>query len=161
MNLGELALLAEVISAIAIIASLLYVGKQLKQTNSISRSTIRQELSSQMNTWAMSIASSPELAATLSKVHFHELVREDANDTERIQIAYAYVGIISQLHYAYEQMKEGFLIPSELEDYLSPSSTFFSRPYLRSAWHVLSATYPADFRKWFEQRYGLTPETSK
>ena len=147
--------LAQIVGAVGVILSLLYVGKQLKQTNAMSRSAARQALSAQLNDWAMAIASSTSLSETLSKVHLHDLVRADATDVERIQIAYAYLGIVGQLHLSYEQGKEGVLTQEELDNTYGPSMLIFRLPYLRSLWPLLRPTYPPDFCVWFEQRFKL------
>ena len=84
MSIQDLAAFGELVGAIAVVASLLYVGKQLRQSNAMSRSEIRNELSAQANAWATSIAASPSLSEAMSKAHFHDLVREDATETERI-----------------------------------------------------------------------------
>jgi hypothetical protein len=146
---------AEVIGAIGVILSLLYVGKQLKQTNAMSRSAARQALSAELNDWAMAIASSPSLAESLAKVHFQELVRSDATDVERIQIGYAFVGFVGQMHLAYEQTKEGILTEKELSDLHGPSRGLMRQRYLSSVWPILRHTYPEDFCGWLERRYNL------
>lgn len=150
----QIAGFAELIGAIGVILSLLYVGKQLKQTNSMSRSAVHQTLSSQMSEWTMGVAASPSLAECIAKVHFDDLVREDATDVEKIQIGYALVGIIGQIYMVYEQRKERILSESEADVY-GPTNALLTKPYLASAWPILRGTYPADFCRWFEQRYQL------
>ena len=159
MSIQDLAALGELIGAIAV-ASLLYVGKQLRQSNAMSRSEIRNALSSQANAWATSIATSPSLAEAMAKAHFHDLVRENATETERIQVAYIYVGIVGQIHMAYEQMQEGFLSSDELDEYFGEQTPLLNLPYLRSLWPLLSTNYPPDFQRWFESRHGLSDDSS-
>lgn len=158
MSIQDLAALGEIVGAIAVVVSLLYVGRQLQQSNAMSRSEIRNQLSAQASAWAASIAASPSLSAAMSKAHFHELVREDATETERIQIAYVYVGFVGQIHMAYEQMKEGFLSAEELDEYYGVRTPLLRLPYLRSLWPLLSTNYPADFQHWFESRHGLSTD---
>ncbi len=75
MDWAMLGAIGELIGALAVILSLLYVGRQVQNSNTMARSAVRQELSSEANTWAMSIASQPGLAATFAKVHFGGLTR--------------------------------------------------------------------------------------
>ena len=84
MTLLELGALGELIGGIAIIVSLIYVGRQLKQSNSMARSAVRQEISSELNFWATSIACSPSLGETLTKVHFEDLVAKNATGLEGV-----------------------------------------------------------------------------
>lgn len=149
--------ISELVGAIGVILSLLYVGRQLKQTNSMSRSAVHQSLSSQMSEWTMGVAVSPSLAACVAKVHFNNLVRDEATDVEKIQLGYALVGIIAQIYMVYEQRKEGILSQSEADVY-GPSNALLTKPYLASAWPILRGTYPPDFCEWFEQRYRLSDD---
>ena len=146
---------AELVGAVGVIFSLLYVGKQLKQTNAMSRSAARQALSAQINDWSMAIAASPSLSESLSKVHFHNLVRDGATDLERVQIGYALVGFVGQVHFAYEQQKEGILTQHEVDDLYGPGTALFRQPYLASLWPIMRPTYPQDFGRWFEKRYNI------
>ncbi len=155
MTLLEWGALGELIGGIAIIASLIYVGRQLKQSNSMSRSAVRQELSSERNVWAMSVASSPSLAEAIAKAQLEDLDIEDATHQERIQIGYTFFAIVGQVHLAYEQWKEGNLTDQELDEFYSKSSDLLSKPYLGSVWPFLRASYPRDFAEWFERQYDL------
>jgi len=147
--------IGEIIGAIGVIVSLLYVGKQLKQTNAMTRSGFRQELGSQALTWVMSIASSPSLAEALAKVHFQGLERTDATEPERMHIAYALAGLLGQIFFAYQNWKEGILTEEEFDELYSPGHSLLSMPYLASVWPQLRPGYPEDFNKWFEQKFGL------
>ena len=59
--------IAEVIGAIGVILSLLYVGRQLKQSNVMARSATRQEINSSLSNWAANVAASPSLAETFAE----------------------------------------------------------------------------------------------
>ncbi len=155
MNWEMIGSIGEITAAIGVILSLLYVGRQLKQSNAMARSSFRQGLGSQSTHWAMSIASSPSLAETLAKVHFEDLEREDATGPERMQIAYAIVGLIGQIFFAFEHWKEGILTDEQFAELYSPRIALLSKPYLASVWPQLSPGYPEDFNKWFEQYFNI------
>lgn len=159
MSIQDWAAVAEIIGAIGVIASLLYVGRQLRQTNAMSRSEIRRDLSAQASAMATSVAASPDLAATMAKVHFHGLVRSEATDIERIQAAYIFVALVGQVHMAYEQFREGFMSSQEVKEYMGSNTALLTKPYLRSVWPVLRVQYPADFQNWFENQHGLSADS--
>jgi len=159
MNWEMIGSIGELVAATGVIMSLLYVGRQLKQSNAMARSSFRQGLGEQATQWAMSIASSPSLAEAVAKVHFEDLVREDATGPERMHIAYTMVGLIGQMFYAFEHWKEGILTDEQFEELYSPRNAILSAPYLATVWPYLSPGYPEDFNKWFEQFLGLD-ETS-
>ena len=143
--------IGEITAAMGVILSMLYVGRQLKLTNTIARSSFRQELGSQANNWAMSIASSPSLAEALAKVHFEDFERDDATGPERMHIAYTLVGLVGQIYFAFEHRKEGILTDEQFAELYNPRNALLSRPYLASVWPQLRPGYPEDFNEWFEQ----------
>jgi hypothetical protein len=155
MTLLEWGALGEIVGGIAIIVSLIYVGMQLKQSNSMARSETRQEISSSMSNWALTLASSPSLAEAMSKVHYHELVRDDASDQEKIQIAYALFALVGQQNFIFQQWKAGLLTDEELDDLYSPGTALHSKPYLKSLWPTMRPSFPTDFAEWYEKRFQL------
>ncbi len=155
MTLLEWGALGELIGGIAIIVSLIYVGRQLKQSNSMARSGVRQEISSELNFWATSIACSPSLGEALTKVHLEGLVAKNATGLESVQLAYILSAFVSQQHFAYEQWKEGNLTDREMEDLFGPPSELLSMPYLKSIWGPVRKGFPKDFVEWYEERYDL------
>ncbi len=155
MNWEMIGAIGEITAGIGVILSLVYVGRQLKQTNTMARSSFRQELGSQANHWAMSIASSPSLAEALAKVHFEDFERNDATGPDRMHIAYALVGLVGQIFFAFEHWKEGILTDEQFAELYSPRNTLLSRPYLTSVWPQLRPGYPEDFNEWFEQWFDL------
>ncbi len=155
MTLLEWGALGELIGGIAIIASLIYVGRQLQQSKSMSRSAVRQEFSAEANVWAMNIASSPSLAEAIGKVQLRDLDLEDATDQERIQIGYAIWGVVNQAHRAHEQWKEGNLTEHELKEMFGNADGITSSRYIVSLWPFICDSYPNDFNEWYERRYKL------
>lgn len=147
--------LGELVGGVAIIVSLVYVGRQLKQSNSMARSVVRQEISSETNFWATSIACSPSLVEVLTKVHFEGLVAKNATATERVQMAYILTALVSQEHFAYQQWKEGNLTNQEWEDLNRSAGELHSMPYLTSIWPFVRKSFPVDFAEWYEAKYEL------
>ena len=155
MTLLEWGALGELIGGIAIIVSLIYVGRQLKQSNSMARSAVRQEISSELNFWATSIACSPSLGETLTKVHFEDLVAKNATELEGVQMAYIITAFVGQQHFAYQQWQEGNLTDREFEDLFGSRGELHSMPYLKSIWPAVRKGFPRDFVTWYEEQYDL------
>ena len=158
--LEQIAYVAEILAAVGVILSLVYVGRQLQQTNTVSRSTILQSISGKMTDILISIASSPELAASIAKAQFSDFVRDSATDVEKIQIGYTYAAGIWQIQHVYSQQKEGLLSEKEAEDLFAPGSGLLDRPYLASTWPMLKLAMPPDFVEWFERRFAAYLERS-
>lgn len=163
MTLEQFSYIGEMVGGIGVILSLLYVGIQLKQTNAMSRSSVRQAFCTMQMDWAMSVATTPSLAEGITKVFFQDLVREEATELERIQISNYFVGLLSTLSLVYENWKLGILTEKELQGLYGSSTAIFSKPYFVSLWPMLRELYPEDFTNWFAQKYklpvSLTEET--
>jgi hypothetical protein len=91
----------------------------------------------------------------MGKVHYHELVRDDASDQEKIQIAYALFALVGQQNFIFQQWKAGLLTGEELDDLYSPGTALHSKPYLKSLWPIMRPSFPPDFAEWYEKRFQL------
>jgi len=155
MTLMEWGALGELIGGVAIIVSLVYVGRQLKQSNSMARSVVRQEISSEANYWATSIACSPSMVDVLTKVHFEGLVTKSATTTERVQMAYILSALVTQEHFAFRQWRERILSDQEWEAICSTRGELHTMPYLKSIWPLVRKSFPSNFVEWYEDQYGM------
>jgi hypothetical protein len=149
MNWDAISSIAEMIAAIGVILSLLYVGRELKQSNLMARSSTRQEINAAINSWSMNIATSPTLSGDFAEVQLKDLVR------------YALFAFINQHRYAYEQWTEGIISEKELNEIFGPgSANILNTPYLRSAWPIIRVSLPSEFADWYTKRYQLHDEAS-
>ena len=128
MNWDAIGTIAELIGAAGVILSLAYVGKQLRQTNSTSHSehVARAEA---LTSLSMNVACSPHLVETEAKVHYHDLVRNDTTELERIQLGYLFSALSNQLHMGFEQWKEGLLVREDLEEFMGPAAGIMAFPF--------------------------------
>lgn len=149
----QIAYIAQTLAAVGVMLSLVYVGRQLKLTNAMSRSTVRQSLSEQMTAFQMSIASSPELAEAVAKMMYAGPVLDDVAEVERVQLALCYGAIIERLLLAYEQQKDGILLPDEVDAIYPSRNRWMKTPFLATFWPIVRESYPPDFSEWFDQRY--------
>ena len=154
--LEQVANAAEILAAIGVIVSLVYVGRQLKQSNATSRSMLRQSMSGLLANLTFSIASTPELAEVVSKVLYEGRTSTDLTNAERTQIACCYGAIIDRLYLAYEQQKDGILSPEELEALYRPGNVWMTTPYLASFWPIVKESWPSDFADWFDHRFTVS-----
>jgi len=149
----QIAYLAETLGAVGVILSLVYVGRQLRLTNAMSRSAVRQSLSGQLTDFQLSIASSPELAESVAKMMYGGSVIDDVTEVERVQLVLCYGAIFERLHLAYEQQKDGILSPEEVDAIYPSGNRWMQTPFLASLWPRVRAAYPSEFSEWFERRY--------
>jgi hypothetical protein len=151
--LEQIAYVGQILAAFGVILSLVYVGRQLKLTNAMSRSMVRQSMSGQFTDFIMSVGSSPELAEAVAKMLYGRRVLGDATAVERVQLASCYGAIIDRHYLAYEQQNDGILSSQEVDAVCRPGNPWMTAPFLTSLWPSLRTSWPPDFVEWFERRY--------
>lgn len=147
--------IGELAGAVAVVVSLLYVGRQVQQNTKAAQSATRQQFNAGIHEWMMGVASDADLAALFAKIHFDEWTRQDATPTERIQIGYALAGYVAQLQTAYFEARDGLMLWEELEGMYGPGSPLMQRPYWTSVWPILRTAFDPEFVAWFEERFDL------
>ena len=117
LRLAEWASIAEVVGAVAVVVSLIYVGIQVSENTGAVLAANRQQLVGRAHTATISIATSPELAAAYAK-----LAKGDKL-TPAEQMQYAYV-VRAMLY----DVQESFLLYREerlTEEYWKTRAALF------------------------------------
>jgi len=102
LKLSDWASIAELVSAIAVIISLLYVGIQVKENTNEIRAANRQQLVSRTHTATQLVAANPELAGIFTKIAEGTTL----SAREHVQFDYFVYGML-------KDMEEGFLLYRE------------------------------------------------
>jgi len=97
LSLSEWASIAEVIGAVGVVISLIYVGIQVSENTDEIRATNRQQLIGRAHTATNHVASSPELAHALSKLGS----REPLTPAQQIQYGFFVRGMVYDVQEAF------------------------------------------------------------
>ncbi len=144
--------LGEVGGAIAVVASLLYVGRQVRQNNSIARAEAYREITMGwarlLHLWADDRPTARALMQSGSGIRLTDLPEED-RDAFLLRIAATF----RVFETIYHQVAEGILDADALDMLWgqAPAST----PLFQDAWARLRGSYRPAFREFVEDRYGL------
>ena len=160
MSIQDISAFAEIIASLGVIISLIYVARQIRQTNTLNRSATHQEISAQSVNLANSVATNPELCAVVAKVLYHDLVREEATEIERVQMAFLLTAILDNNYLMFQQIQEGILTEKEVGELKGSGTSLLARPYLASAWPILRSAYPSDYQRWVEKKFNLDSQTA-
>jgi hypothetical protein len=151
MSLEQASFLAQIVSALAVIASLIFVGIQLRRTTSAIRATSSQAHSSLYTDLVQSIIDNADFATAWS-VGLTDPKALNEADWVRF-VAYA-----SALFRLYEssrvQWLNGRLDVEHWHTIERQAADFGQLPGLQLAWSLRSHWYSSEFRAWFD---GLTP----
>ena len=115
-KLPQYALLAEVISAVAIVASLIFVGVQVKQSNDLVKANTYREIRDGMMAINFLTISNPEYAALSWKIGNDEEL-SPVEDRQRRNFGFY---VINMADVAYEQYQRGLIDRQELRETLGP-----------------------------------------
>ena len=117
LRLTDWASIAEVVGALAVVISLIYVGMQVRDNTAEVRAANRQHLVRRAHTATIDIATSPELAAAFAKAASSEAL----TPTEQVQYRYFVRAVIYDVQEAYLLYKEARLS----EEYWRTRSALF------------------------------------
>lgn len=120
MTLEQLAYLAEIIGVILIIASLVYVARQLRQNTDAQLATSRQAvLAADLNLLSNSMAH-PEFSTGLG------------DSPENVRLAAWLISYLRIREFAWFQYQNGILDQTTWESYIAPTPLVFSSPESRA-----------------------------
>jgi len=123
LSLTDLSQIAEIIGAVAIIASLVFVGMQIRQNTSAIQSSAAQSVHQNFSAWYFSAQSDPVLLAVSTKglQDYGSLT-----DTEKAQFIAMFMAFCSNTQDAFYKWREGSLAPELWKSWELVSMNFFS-----------------------------------
>ena len=113
-KLRRYAYVSEIISAAAVVVSLLFVAFQVKDNTAAVRSSTYDDILSDHIEWRLTVASNPELLATMAKASNSD---SDLSDVERLGFQLAYQSLWQIYERAYFARKYETLGDSEWARY--------------------------------------------
>ena len=139
MNLEDAYFISQIIAAVAIVASLIFVGVQLRQSDKTQRAAIHQARTDRvMNVFAL--MAQPNVVALSAKVTH----KPEAITPEELRVLHTMMGM-TDVNYQEElwQHKIGLLDRETLERTQVASSDFFALPAVRALWMVVASVLDA------------------
>ena len=139
----------EVVGVIGVIASLVFVGIEIRQNTQAVRGATYQSLAGSSMDLLFYMADHPELNAERDAWGRGEQLSGPARArVEAVVLAY-----LRHLENAYYQMEEGTLKPELLENWAGNST--LSMPHFREFWSQRRGAFSAGFRDFLEARWDL------
>jgi hypothetical protein len=113
-RLQEYALVAEIIGAVAIVASLIFVGLQIQQGTSITKAASYQDFVEELNDWRSLLLTDPELRRLFVKSQRQEGL-SDLEAEEQLALGMLYGNLFSIIESAYFSREYGLIGNAEWE----------------------------------------------
>jgi hypothetical protein len=151
-KLQKYALIAEIISAIAIVVSLIFVGIQIQQSNNLARAVAYRVPSSDLNALNASFAAMPVFLSGFRKVVAGDL-RSDLDEDERLVVG-LYLSSVSNIYaQLLREIREGVLNADAINNF--SARNIFESPYYRSAWPYIKPNLSPDVIMELERLFNL------
>jgi len=146
----------EAIGILALIASLLFVAMELKQSNQLGRLAALESMASEWNSVNIQFAANDVLAELLTRVSAGA-VSADFTEIENTRLANVFGGLDHHWELRYKQLQLGVLEP---HDFSFPrlGNTLFDSNYHRELWSSRRPGYSDEFAAYWEQRFNLISE---
>jgi hypothetical protein len=147
MSLADLASIGSFVSGIAVLASLIFIGAQMLQTNRAMKAAASQAHAASFQQ-VLSVAIESGEVARLWRVGLADL--SALTDDERTR----FLVLASSLFRFYEaarlQWRHGQLDKEHWENILFQITDFGSQPGIRAYWTIRKRWHSTEFRHWFE-----------
>ena len=140
MTLEEMYFVSQIVAAVAIVASLIFVGIQLRQSERTQRAAMHQGRTQRGMDMALRSAD-PQFGAA-----FGAFIRGDTSVTadQFWQVSALIRAMVLNLDDVVWQEKAGLLDKQSLDNTVAPMRRLFSLPGIRAVWHMVRPTYSAE-----------------
>jgi len=146
--------LREVVSTLAVVASLVFVGLEIRQNTAAQRSQTRQAISDAAYDSFTRLAESADLAVAFNSMFLDDTTSLSAADSSRA--GFFMLGALRRMENVYLQHREGVFDDDILDTY-GFSGGVFTRPQFRAYWELESFrdVFDSSFVRAFEEANGL------
>jgi len=153
MSWDMLATIAELVGAVAVVVSLIYVSRQISMGNQLARAEASRTPTSDLNMLNASFGVDPAFRAALRKA-VEGLERKDLDPDDRILLDLYLVSVTNIYEQLSREVREGILGEEALD---FGGKGLFELPFYRTSWPILKPFLSSSFTARFEELYGLDP----
>ena len=153
MKLSEWAHIAEIVAGAAIIASLIFVGFEIRENTQVAILTSDRALDQQNLALNLSITNSADFADVLVRA---ESDRDSLIAVERARFDHYCFSRFGAYENVVANFAAGFGSDDEFEVWAQHFRDRFDKPGYRQFWIDYRSGYFLDFRAWVDEQYGIT-----
>ena len=151
MNWEALGASGEIVGALIVIVSVIYLALQVRQNTATSRSevmgTISIELAKQYEAWG----SDQRSCELFHKIVYEDYRRADFSDTDMVSISFLIISRLYLYEAAYRSYREGILSESEFLPMMS--SKMWNLPFVIDSWPTYVIEFSPDFVAYMEDAF--------
>ena len=158
MSLEDWAAVAEIVGAIAVVATLIYLAIQVKQNTGAIQATNRQSISTRIEERTIALATNPQLSQLIVMAEEPGGIKKGS--AEWSQLTSLYVGLMTATEDAYLHYREGRLDQDFFEARARRSLLLLDNPVGRDFFRRAREEdhYVHEYLDWVDERFGLGSE---
>lgn len=154
MSWEALSTLGELVGAVAVVVSLVYLSRQIRQSNQLARAEASRTPTSDLNMLNASFGVNPAFQAALRKA-IEGAERQEFGPEDRVLLDLYFVSVTNIYEQLTREVREGILGEQALD---FGGKGLFELPFYRTSWPILKPFLSSPFTEEFEKRYGFDPE---
>jgi hypothetical protein len=143
----------EGVGLVAIVASLIFVAIEVRQSNQIGRIEAMESMATAWSSVGLELAGNENLAALLSRTD-SGAIPNDFDAVENRQLFNVLHGLDHHWEMRFNQLKLGVLASADYS-YPGPRSSTFSSAYHKEIWPRIRPGLSEEYAVFWEQRFGL------
>lgn len=148
MNWAAISVIADVLSAIAVIVSLIYLARQLSTSNRLARAEAFRSPNSDLNAMNATYSTIPEFNQAIRRV-LAGAVRQEMPAEEKAPMDAYLISVTNVYEQLSREVREGILDADAYKNF--GAKGLFRTPYYRNSWclyrNYLSENFVDDFEK--------------
>ncbi len=147
MTLQDLSLLAQIVGGAAVLASLIFVGIEVRLNSAITRAQVHQQLSDTFTAYLETLAGHANIVAvgTSSKAGLAKMT-----DDELLRFSFLMAGLFKIWENAFHQYKNGFLDERAWQSNVQWMLTWYHLPGVGIWWLVRKDLFAHEFQAFVE-----------
>ncbi len=153
MNWEAAGAIGEIAGALAVVASLVYLARQVGMSNRLARAEAFRGPNRELNVVNTGFAADPNFRAAFRQI-VTGATRDQLEESERILMDFYLVSATNIQEQLVREIREGILDPGAID---FGGKGLFVLPYYRTSWPLYREYLNSAFVDDFEKRYGLDP----
>jgi len=151
MNWDAIGALGELLGALVVVISVIYLASQVRQNTATSRAdalrTFSVEVSRQFGDWAKD----ERISAIWHKMLYEGLGRSEFSPEDALSGSFAVISRLSLYDAAFRSFKEGILSEQEFKPMLT--TRVWDMPFMKDSWPIYRKELTPDFVEYIEKQF--------
>lgn len=156
MDLLTLSVIAQLVSAVSVVISLIYLAAQIRQNTRAVRNSTHHALTVTRLDYIALVAQNPDLSHIL-RVGMHDLSRLDEDERQRFHLIMYY--LFSAGENFYYQNRQGQLDEEQWERWCGTLRYYFTQPGIRAWFETNPTPFAASFSEFLQREFQARART--